>query len=86
VLVLAAWASLAAEVTEIPPALRADASVGYEGDFGSGSLAEAGTEWGRVKYREHSVNVRAEFAPVEGLAASIALPVTASWSRTWVAP
>ena len=83
---LAAALAFSAEVTEIPPALRADISIGYAGDFGSGSLAEAGTEWGRTKYRQQDVNVRAEFAPVEGLSASIALPVTASWSRTWVAP
>jgi hypothetical protein len=83
VLLALAFAAHAAEVTEMPPALRADLSLGYVGSYRFGGLTEADQSFGRSSLMRHDVVIRGEFAPVAGVAVNVELPITASETLAW---
>lgn len=67
----------AANVTEIPPFLRGDVSVGYRFDMLSGSLEEHGAvdvEVGQRTISDHMLSYRAEFGAGPGVAVFFELP------------
>jgi len=45
--------ALAAEVTEMPPALRGDVGIGYAGTFGFGGIEEEGEVYAKTKLQRH---------------------------------
>jgi len=74
-LLLAATAQ-AAEVTDMPPALRGDVSLSYAGSIQAGSLDEDGGPYGRRRLERHDLALQVEFALAAGVAVRIALPYT----------
>lgn len=73
----------AAEVTEIPPAFRADLEVRYDGSFDFVSLDEADQTVGRGTRFRHDINLRTEFSPLTGIAVGLQFPITAAWAMNW---
>lgn len=80
VLLLLAIPAQAAEVTDLPPALRLDGSVSYAGRFENGHLREGSEDFGIRHAQRHTLEYRVEFAPIEGLAVWLALEHTPSAS------
>lgn len=72
-------AASAAEVTEMPPGLRADLGIGYGGTFGFGGLEEADVIYAKTSLQRHDLGVRGEFAPVTGLALGFQVAMTPSY-------
>lgn len=73
--------ALAADVTEVPPLLRGDISVGYAADLSRGSLVEPvnGTDVnvGKAIHEAHQIHVGATFGVAPGAAVYIDIP-------TWI--
>src|SRR5687768_2412538 len=70
----------------MPPAMRGDVEIAYDGGWLTGGLEEAGTVYGRQRGTRHDVTIGAEFAPIAGISARVAIPVTAAWSLSWTEP
>lgn len=74
----------AAEITDLPPNLRADVHVAYQGAFQQAGLAESspvdGTDlvYGVRNDLRHDLGLRAEFSPYTGVVITLGLPITAS--------
>ncbi|MCP4804678.1 MAG: hypothetical protein GY913_33975 [Proteobacteria bacterium] len=72
---------LAADVTEVPPMLRGDISVGYTADLSRGSLVEPvdGTDVtvGKATHEAHIIDVGARFAVAPGAALYVNIPTYA---------
>lgn len=66
----------AAEVTDMPPALRGDIHIDYGGSFLTGGLDEGQDRIGRRAVERHDFDVRAEFAPTTGVAVVLGIPST----------
>jgi hypothetical protein len=73
----------AAEVTEMPPELRGDVDITYAGTFTSGGLEEAGGIVAEQRISRHDLSFVGAFAPTEGVAVTIGLPVTPSWKVSY---
>lgn len=69
--------AVASSETELPPALRADVSVGYEAEVEWAGLeedtADGVTEVGRRQDVRHDIALRAAFAPIDGFALTFGL-------------
>lgn len=81
-------ASLGASETELPPALRADVSVGYEAGVDFVGLEEDGpdgtVEVGRRRDVRHDIAVRGAFAFVDGVAVTVGVDAVANRSITHI--
>jgi hypothetical protein len=77
-LLLSIPAALAAEVTEIAPALRGDLELRYDFAAETGTLLEADTEVGSRRIADHTLTWRGTFTYYKGLAAFFELPHTLS--------
>lgn len=69
----------AADVTELPPALRGDVRIGYGGQFFRGPLMEDGERVVGTRQQRHSVSVDLAFAVTNGLAVTAALDTVPSY-------
>ena len=69
---------LAAEVTDMPPALRGDAELSYAGAYFSGPLVEDGERIIGARRQAHSVDLSLAFAVTDGLAITAGLQTTPS--------
>lgn len=73
----------AAEVTEMPPAMRGDTTLAYDGTWGFGHLEEGGEARAQQHSARQSLGIDAEFAPVEGFAVHLAAPFSLSRQTRW---
>ncbi|MCB9662641.1 MAG: hypothetical protein H6732_00860 [Alphaproteobacteria bacterium] len=70
--------AVAAEVTDLPPNLRADLHVAYGGLFDQAGLEEGDRTFGARDLVRHDVDLGLDFAVYTGLAVTIGVPITAS--------
>ena len=77
--------ALTADVTDMPDAMRGDVHMNYGGSFQTGGLDEADQRVGRRTVQRHDIDLRAEFAPIDGVAVYLGLPITASLTHTFPA-
>lgn len=77
-LALVAKPADAAEVTDIPPWLRGDFSLGYTFSHTGGSLVEGNTSVGTRNMESHQISYEMAFAPGPGVAVFFELPHTAA--------
>lgn len=76
--------ALGAEVTDMPPGLRGDIHLRYDGRYQRGDLVEERAPGEAIeldptmvrKLSEHVLTTRIEFAPVDGVAFTVGLPAT----------
>lgn len=73
----------AASVTELPAALHGAVDLDYGGSVLWGSLEEAGDRIAQRRLSQHTLTTYAEFSPLTGIAVTLALPTTLSWSQRW---
>ena len=69
----------AAEVTDMAPATGVMFGAHYGGSALSGDLVEAGEVISARRITRHDLDLRAEFAPIDGFAITLALATTPSW-------
>ncbi|MCO4744449.1 MAG: hypothetical protein KC912_06660 [Proteobacteria bacterium] len=82
-LVFASSPALAAEVTDMPSALRGDVNLGYLGSLYSGGVEEGGEIYARRRGARHDMLWGAEFAPADGLAITLAADTTLLRRLRW---
>lgn len=72
---LAASSAPAAEVTDIPPRLRGDVHVRYDGAFQQAGLEEDGDVYGIRNVARNNLGLRLEFAAYTGVVVTLGLPI-----------
>ena len=82
--ILLAPTAFAAEVTDLPPALRGDVGIHYLGTIRSMGVEEGGEEYARLRDSNHGATWNLTFAPADGLAFVLAADSTFSHSLTWL--
>lgn len=70
-LAVAATDARAAELTDLPPALRGDAALRYGGELFSGPIVEAGERVGGARQQRHGLRLDLAFAPTNGVAVTV---------------
>lgn len=75
--------ALAAEVTDMPPALRGDVNIDYVGSLYSGGVEEGGEEYARRRSARHDLRWGVEFAPADGFAVTLAADTTPYAGISW---
>jgi hypothetical protein len=76
--VLVADLAFAAEVTDLPPALRGDVVIGYGADLFRGPLVEQGERVGGSRRDVHNLDLSLAFAPIGGLAVTAGAQIAPS--------
>ena len=66
--------AFAADVTEMPPKLRGDVGLAYDGSLYLGAFQEDGVQRGKRYTETQKLGARFEFAPIEGLSVVLGLP------------
>ncbi|TNE91989.1 MAG: hypothetical protein EP330_03280 [Deltaproteobacteria bacterium] len=82
-LLLLPSSALAAEVTDMPTALRGDVNIDYVGAISSTGIEEAGEIYARRQNARHELRWGVEFAPADGLAITLAADTTPYVGQTW---
>lgn len=82
---LLATPARAAEVTDMPPAMRGDVDLIYAGQFQQVGLEEQGLVYAIRNTSRHDFDLHAEFSPYPGLAITLGLPTTPSLAITYPA-
>lgn len=86
-LLLLGLSAHAAQVTDVPPFLRGDVSIGYQLEFQTGGLQEQGADGmvdvGRMTRDAHTLNVGGVFGAGPGVAVYFDVPVTLADTTRW---
>lgn len=77
---LSSGTALAAEVTDMPPALRGDVRVDYRGHLVFNGIEEDGERYANQDIQRHDLRYTIEFAPLNGLAVLLSIDHTPSYS------
>lgn len=75
--------AMAAEVTDMPSALRGDVNIAYTGNLGVVGIEEGGEIYGQRKDSRHTLLWGVEFAPADGLALTLAADTTPYAGMKW---
>ncbi len=79
------YVAVAAEVTDVPPALRGDVHLDYTGSYEQVGLEEGTDTYGIRNTTRHDLGIRLEFSPYRGIIATIGLPITIQQQITFPA-
>ncbi len=74
-----AGVALAAEVTDMAPAMGASATIQYRGSALHGQLIEAGQVVSDRRVSRHDLDIQGEFSPVDGVGVTLGLATTPSY-------
>ena len=75
--------AMAAEVTEMPAPMAVDVDLDWRGQWGFGTLTEAGEVAAKSKTTRQELALTPEFSPIAGVAVRLSVPYTPSWSMGW---